>query len=613
MAYENLPGIQVTTVDRGLAARRVPTAKSVLIFGTSAKGPADTPYQVVDRTDAAALFGSDGTLVRAMEEVGSYSDNVFLFRIGTKPAKLTGVGGTTGASATDGITIQFGDRVATAGTQYKIWYAAGVLYIWNGSNLVYANDATAGVVVDTGDCIVEGVATAGAPLGAQETGAKTVDGAITVQEAAAITPGEDNVKPTFTDAVTGLGMTSRQVYVAQQIAFDLLENFPVQEVFVPNCVADNPNVAFNDDPAAAADPRTGRNVLDWLKTTRDEDGNSVFHWASETVDSNGDSVSAVTFTSATDRLSKGYHEVNFAYQLARFCAKQAAVLGGCIGFIGTSGPRAMKFDLPSTREWIGYLPTYGANGEVTAAGKGLLGIPFLVGTTAAKLNTKCHDYSKGYRLPGLFQTADWEYDGVVTLDKNQNPVDIGAYIHVVGDYALINNSYIGNIAGCVAGLVSAMDEKLSPTNKSLNGVRQLYRAGLGQLDALTKANINMLRFKSPDQPVVLLHGMTAATDESDYTNLLRMRIKFLVVKQLFDEADRFVGQSSADGLQLQAMNTALDARLQELQHRGYLQRYDFTISSTEVDQRIGRAHISISFMPADELVQLRAEIAISRT
>jgi hypothetical protein len=612
MAYENLPGVQVNTIDGGLAARRVPTTKSVLILGTAGQGPADTPYQVVDRADAAALFGNDGTLIRAMEEVAGYSDNVFLFRIGTKAATLAKVGATT--TDAEGITIALGDRTEGAETAYKIWYdGAGVVYLWNDGNLVYANDNAEGVVVDTGDSLVLGVATAGEALGDKTTKAKTLEGAITVQAAAAVEPAEGNVAPVFTAAVTGLGMTSRATYVAQQLAFDLLENFPVQEVFVPNAVANNPNVAFKDDPAAVADPKTGRNVLDWLKTTQDAEGNAVFHWASDTKDSAGTVTAKQTFTSASDRLGKDYHEVSFEYQLARFAAKQAAVLGGCLGFIGTVGPVGMKFDLPSTRDWIGYLPKADTSGKITAPGKGLLGTTFLTGTTAAKMSSLCHDFTKGYRLPGLFQTASWELDGEVSLDRNQNFIDIGSHIHVVGDYALINNSYIGNIAGCVAGLVSAMDEKASPTNKPLKGVRQLYRTGLGQLDSLTKANINMLRFKRADEPVVLLHGMTAANENSDYTNLLRMRIKFLVMQQLFEEADKFVGQSSADGLQLQAMQTALDKRLGLLQKRGYIQRYKFVISTTDADQRIGRAFIAISFMPADELVQLRAEIAISRT
>jgi hypothetical protein len=60
------------------------------------------------------------------------------------------------------------------------------------------------------------------------------------------------------------------------------------------------------------------------------------------------------------------------------------------------------------------------------------------------------------------------------------------------------------------------------------------------------------------------------------------------------------------------MQTALDAELMALQKAGYLQRYSFTVSTTEADQRIGHASIDVSFMPADELVQLNATVGIKR-
>ena len=81
---------------------------------------------------------------------------------------------------------------------------------------------------------------------------------------------------------------------------------------------------------------------------------------------------------------------------------------------------------------------------------------------------------------------------------------------------------------------------------------------------------------------------------------------------LTDEADKFLGESTIDGLQLQALKTALDAKMLVLQKRGYVSRYNFVIYTTEAEQRIGHASIDVSFMPADELVQLKAFIGISR-
>lgn len=132
------------------------------------------------------------------------------------------------------------------------------------------------------------------------------------------------------------------------------------------------------------------------------------------------------FANAQDRLNKGYHEVCFGYLLAKFASLQQAELGGCIAGIATNGPKFYnnatvdKFDLVSLRNWIGKLPKYDVNGNPTANGSGVLGIPYLVGCTAAKLNSLCAEYvtGKGYRLPGFFENDLGEYDGGVNFDKN---------------------------------------------------------------------------------------------------------------------------------------------------------------------------------------------------
>jgi hypothetical protein len=48
-----------------------------------------------------------------------------------------------------------------------------------------------------------------------------------------------------------------------------------------------------------------------------------------------------------------------------------------------------------------------------------------------------------------------------------------------------------------------------------------------------------------------------------------------------------------------------------LQKRGYISSYNFTITSTLAQQKVGQASIQISFVPADELVQLNATVGIN--
>ncbi|MGC1582137.1 MAG: hypothetical protein WA766_11670 [Candidatus Acidiferrales bacterium] len=830
--FANLPGTQVITVDGGLAAVNTPTTQSILVLGTSAIGPANSPYQVVSLATAAQLFGLAGTLVRGMSECAAYCDNIFLVRIGTAqgsfvcgqdlgaaaaplgtplyawsnfagtqnvfvfPAPSPAVAGAllttasfttldvtaapilsavestdpvtgddiviltvasafagvaeafpldTGAAsisqflatvivpevagqiinagdnitiasatttaldgtwtvlsstynagfwtltfnvttqtaayasqtagtltdnsvnldadvaagtgtvtvaATPGFTITLGEVAATAGNDYRVWYDNGVLTLWLNGAVVYSNDPA--ININTGDSEVSGTAIAGLPINnGAVPNVDTFSNALPLVVAAELVTTSPFQSPVFNAPQTGIGLTSRQLYIAQQNAMNILQGFPVDIVVTPGALSDNPNVAFyqsGNSATANNNPVTNPNSLDWLWTGVDVNGEPIYQWASEATFWQFDNTStgavstklqgtdvtatptAVLFTNPITRLDSGvgssfaiqpsgFHEVNFAYQLARFCAAQSeapqADVGGCFGFIGCNGPASLSdFSLPAVRKWIGFLPVYSptsTTGIPVSAGSGLLGIPFLVGAPASVLNVACADISTG-RVPGLFTSDSGEYDGGPEIDANGYPVQCGAYLAVQGDYVLQSNgfgTYVGNIAGAVAGLVSSLDQQKAVTNKALAGVSQLYRASLQQLDSLTFADIDMLRFTGQGNLPVCLHDKTSATVVSDYTLTLRQRIKFLVIQTLLLEASNYIGNSTNDGLALTALKTALDSDCLNLQKRGYLQSYNFTITSTASQQKVGQASIQISFVPANELVQLDATIGIN--
>jgi hypothetical protein len=553
--------------------------------------------------------------------------------------------------AQDGYNVTLGQVDATDNVRYKIWFKTGggtapsLLSIWLDNNLVYSNDPS--YTVNTGDCEVLGSTTGGTDVG--DPAADILANAVTIAAAGGLI--------TYVAPQTGIGLTARQLYIAIQNAMNLLQGFPIDEVYLPGsllgnvgALADNPNVAFYvpETPSTLVNnPAVNIQALDWLWTGIDVDGNPIYQWASEnkfwlwnnqpaatyTLQGQGSPTTPIVevFTDPTTRLAagvgsgnlqpEGFHEVNFAYQLARFCAAQSeapqADNGGCLGFIGTSGPASLSdFSLPAVKRWIGYLPVYDpTSGGATVSGAGLLGIPFLVGCSIDSLNDACAEQGvASFRVPGLFSSVSGEYDGGPEIDANGYKIDDGAYIAVQGDYALQSNgygTYVGNIAGLVAGLVSSLDQLNSVTNKQVASVSQLYRASLNQLDALTFADVDMLRFKGTGALPVCLHDKTAATTASDYTLMLRQRIKFLVIQTLLAEANNYIGKGTNDGLTLTALKTALDADCSNLQKRGYLSSYNFTITSTKAQQKIGQASIQISFVPANELVQLNATIGIN--
>lgn len=605
-------GLELAT---GVAISNVAVSNGTATITASGHGLAAGQQTVIAGLTHSALNGTQLVL--------SVSGTTFTFA--TTSANITSVSdtGTSSQVVKPGFTITFGEVAATAQTDYKIWYKQGDLAIWLGSELVWSNDSGLGVT-DVGDIQIGGLGlvstSQGLFLGQASTSSPTLANAVTVQAAAALTGTSTEPLPVLTQPVTGLGMSGRQTYVALAKALDLLSNFPVDQVYCPAALFDQPNVAYyvpSDITTAANNPANNADALDWLKVTDDGLGNKTYQWASESTDSNGASVSPMSgsVTTAAARIAAGFYEVSFGYLLATFCYGQGFALGpGCIGVLGTSRPAS--FRLADTRSWVGALPKYDATGVIpTTAGRGLLGIPTLVGTTATRLNPLCADFSTGYRLPGLFLTNEGFYDGTPVLDKNQNKVDIGAFLHVVADQAVLSNAfqanYAGNIAGVVCGYLSGLDEKLNLTYKVMN-VIQLWRASTAQLDALTQAKISVLRFIGNGQSPVLLHGMTAAGPNSDFTTLLRQRIKFLLVKMIRDLGLPFVGQASNDGLSLASFHTKLDSGARNLQRRGYVQSADFNIHATLADQRIGHTTVDVTWNPADELIQITTNVAIVR-
>jgi hypothetical protein len=509
--------------------------------------------------------------------------------------------------------------------------------------LEYSNDPLQ--TTDNGDITVAGSISGNTGLQIGTGASATFANAITVQAAAVLVGATSTPAPTLTAAITGIGLTGRQTYLAFLDAVNLLQGIQVEEVVVPAATLDAPNVAFysaGNTATAVNNPATNPNALDWLLTARDAYGDQTYQWASESnAWANGAQVTTFlagltaqtvagtpisltagvvtampgTVATAAARQALGFAEVNWGYAIANFCASISTLDKTCIGFIGTSVPATYK--LVDVRRWVGFLPIYNANDDVSTPGAGLLGIPYTVGTNASGLNALCFDYASGYRQPGFFQTENGQYDGTVMQDINQNNIDIGAYLHVVADQAIMSNgyatNYVSNLANYVAGFCSALDEKTALTNQKVP-LKQL--PGLiytpGQLDSLTQANINVLRTKGSYSNPALLHDFTCATDASDYTELLRVRIKGLVISTMLAIGDPFVGASSLDGLQLVSLKTALDNGLVALQQRGYISNPQVTITTTAAESLIGHANLFLTFHPADELVQLSAYVGLSQ-
>ena len=625
--YNYLPGTIVNIQDGGLTSQFAPKNDAILVIGTAGQGVSNSPYQVTDRALAALEFGVAGSLERSIEEAVSYSDNVIAFRMGGTSMVLKSVGkdNTTG-STTPGFDITFSDITTDSADRYKIWYKNGVLAIWKDDEIQYSNaDAD---TIDTSDISLSAAVAGnvGLPLGSGSTA--VLSAAITVTEAVGLTGTPDLPPPTLTAPVTGLGLTGRQKYIALSKALELLEGIGAKIVYCADARIDQPNVAFynpNTASTASNNPATNADSLKWLKVTKDAYGAKIYQWADDTTDSTGATVTTMlaqitalhnTVTDIGDatvemRHEVGFMEVNFASLLGNFCADLSQIGPLAVAVIGAAAPASVN--LVNTRKWIGYLPTYSANGHPSASGAGLLGTPYLVGCHAEQLNPLCADYTTGYRLPGIYVTQDGSYDGSPLTDNNGNTQDAGRHLHVVADWAFMSNgwaiNYVQNIAGLVAGYLSAIDPASGLTNKPIKAT-QIWQPTSVQMDALTEAKIYVLRFKGVNAQPGLLHDLTAATNASDYTNLVRVRCFSLVIATLMQRANSYIGESSLDGLTLVAMKTQLDQDLNNLSKRGYCNHSTVTIQSSTVQQKIGHATLNLVCHPADELIQLTANVGL---
>ena len=472
--FNFLPGTIINTVDGGLAASFTPSDDAILVLGTAGDGVVNTPFQVTNLGTASQEFGFEGSLFRAIAEASTYSDNVIGFRLGTTPMQLTNVGEEITVSPTPGFTITFGEVTDDAPTRYKIWYAAGVLAVWLDGNIQFSNQANA--AVDTGNITISNVngltgaaavtGNTGLPLGTG--GSPSFNTAITITAAAALTAATDTVAPTLVQPNDGTALTKRQIYVAMRKAFELLQGIQVKIVYVPDATIDNPNVAFyvsSDATTVANNPVSNPNALDWLLVTQDPYNDNIYQWASETTDSTGATVTAMTAVNTAARIAAGFFEVNFGHSIASFCAEISQIGPKAVGVIGASFP--ISTSLTDTRKWVGYLPVYNTSGNPSAFGAGLLGIPYLTGTTSSKLNALTSDFSTGFRKPGLFVTTNDAYDGPIVFDANNNPNDAGAFLHVFADFGFLSTAYAQNYvnsgAGLVAGYLSTR-QAVSPTS-----------------------------------------------------------------------------------------------------------------------------------------------------
>lgn len=301
---------------------------------------------------------------------------------------------------------------------------------------------------------------------------------------------------------------------------------------------------------------------------------------------------------------------SFGFQLANFCYQATKENNTCLGVIGVDQPTNSPSGVPSLAEiesWVNGLEHYTDctyYDGTTETGTGTPGQYALVATT-------------GETQPVNYAAGD-------VSDARGSKVDIGAYISVVAAATRASNDaavdkfptlgyYNSDGAASYAGLISSLPAKSAPTNKIVHGIT--LQRNISESQANRLAGKRFVTFLSKPKGVVAASAMTGAYNisqyyRSDYTRLSTVRIVHDAINYVRETADQFIGEPN-NAPQRNAMATAIENSLKNMQESGALRRFDFNVYASPTDQVLGKATVELVLVPAFELQTITVIVALT--
>jgi hypothetical protein len=589
----------------------------MLVLGTSGQGQTEWPYVVSSSALAAQEFGGLGTLTRGMYETkNAGAQNVILYRLGATSAKIEHIGDSAGVG---GYTVETLRRDDDAGSIYSIYYddASDRLIVWNEVTgiIVYDNDSSD--PVDLGEVIVSGSrAAAGGPDIAGPSQGIAMEDLVPGHTGLVYTAGTDADNP-----------SRMELYEYLYKAYKILLSQDFDWVVPMDTYLDDKNIVDGDTfsasyiagivsggtyPTASGDD----DILGKLYV-EEYQGDFYFFW-----DLNGDGVAELypdgvglassTTNIAGDSLSTtSFHEINFAYQLARFCHEVSTNTKFCLGVIGTRPPASLA--PADISVWIGKAPSYSTRSDGSKYiaryadnGSGLLGNKFKAGN---------YTFRSGEGFGGFILTDSEYLDSTELTDNNDFPVDIGRYISVVAASVRLFNAfdtsgrgYVTTAAPSYLGFTSSLDEQIAPTNKVIRGMQRVFDIRARLVDQLATAGYVYI-WEKP-KGLTVSDAPTGARPTSDFRRLTTMRIIKRVSGAVRDAADPFIGNSFSDGRR-DALDNAIGEKLNKLRSAGYITRYTKEITQTRAQKVTGIADLRLVMVPAWELRQLTVDLSLA--
>ena len=316
---------------------------------------------------------------------------------------------------------------------------------------------------------------------------------------------------------------------------------------------------------------------------------------------------------------------NFGYQLANFCYQASVNNYPTIGVIGVNNannsynsPFPNGGTMPITASgvptlanmstWVNSLTTYsGALSTYNGTTQTSLGVP----------GNYCYVATSSTQMPPNWASGD-------VLDAMGYHVDIGSYISVVAASvqaaniaSFIANQTLGYInstgVAAYAGLISSLPSQSAPTNKIVNGIT--LQQGLSQSQANALCGARYVTFISKSKGICVASAMTGAYNinnyaRSDYVRLTTKRIVNDAVGYIRQVGDQFIGEPN-NAPQRNALNTAINTALTNMQSSGALQRFDFTVYASPTDQVLGNCNVQLVLVPSFEMQQIIVTVALT--
>ena len=474
--YPNLPGVEQYVYDGGFAIQVNNSLPVALVFGTTSSDNFsdgtpirfNEPYAIPDSGAATAMF-TGGSLGAALGDVfkgSNQSVTPVAVRIGYKSTWW----GTSGNDAAYDAGVA---KDADTGADVSDTPTASVDEITEGAGYTDNFNGTVKIVV------IEPNA-AGDSLDGLKVGV-TFDG--TNYEAGLESVAISDASPTLEIASIGLKVTftvgtaapsagdywefevhyadepadNDELYKALQDAYIALEGYEADYAFAPDAKAD----------------ATVTNVATAVKTGDPDDGLTA-------------------------------NDLNFAYQLARFCYNNSTLSRQCLGFIGVKTP--VNFGRSYIKTWINSIT-----------------------------------------IPDLYKTDDDTITGTPLTDPEGAYIDMGKNLCVVlGHGTLQGRTGIVDLTNYVGGVIAKVPLSQGIVKIALPHASLAYRVSLEEANTIAGKRITPIFVESVvgGTPRILT-GRTAANAASSFTKIGTVKIVNYTLNRFRSIADRYLGKRNS--------------------------------------------------------------------